>query len=101
MAAVLCTIRSPASSVLSSGWSASPGVTGTRRGGLVCFEIHPDLTSFTGVTGRRIVEPGRIELGFARSSSDLVAVLPVDLTGPVREVDHTRVLHPVVRITTG
>lgn len=62
------------------------------------FEVHPDLTSFTGVAGHRIVEPGRIELGFARSSTDIVATLPVDLTGPVREVDHTRVLHPIVRI---
>lgn len=64
----------------------------------VGFEVHPDLTSFTGVAGRRIVEPGRIDLGFARSSSDIVAVLPVDLAGPVRDVDHTRVLHPVVRV---
>ena len=66
----------------------------------VGFEVHPDLTSFTGVAGRRIVEPGRIELGFARSSADIVATLPVDLTGPVRQVDHTRVLHPVVRLAT-
>ena len=66
----------------------------------VGFEVHPDLTSFTGVAGRRVVEPGRIELGFARSSADIVATLPVDLTGPVRQVDHTRVLHPVVRLAT-
>ena len=66
----------------------------------VSFEVHPDLTSFTGVDGKRIVEPGRIDLGFARSSSDIVAVLPVDLTGPVREVDHTRVLHPVVTVAS-
>ena len=73
--------------------SLEPGETAQ-----VSFEIHPDLTSFTGVAGRRIVEPGRIELGFARSSSDIVAALPIDLTGPVREVDHTRVLHPVVQV---
>lgn len=65
----------------------------------VSFGVHPDLTSFTGADGKRIVEPGRIELGFGRSSSDIVAALPVELTGAVREVDHTRVLHPVVRIT--
>ena len=67
----------------------------------VSFEVHPDLTSFTGVAGTRIVEPGRIELGFARSSTDLVLALPVELTGPVREVDHTRVLHPVVQVAAG
>ncbi len=66
----------------------------------VSFEVHPDLTSFTGAAGRRIVEPGRIDLGFGRSSSDLVAVLPVELTGPVRQVDHTRVLHAVVGVTS-
>lgn len=65
----------------------------------VSFQVHPDLTSFTGVAGKRIVEPGRIELGFGRSSTDIVASLPVELTGPVREVDHTRVLHPVVQVT--
>ncbi|MEA4945423.1 MAG: glycoside hydrolase family 3 N-terminal domain-containing protein [Propionicimonas sp.] len=64
----------------------------------VSFSVHPDLTSFTGVSGTRIVEPGRIEFGFARSSSDIVATLPIDLTGPVRQVDHTRVLHPEVRV---
>ncbi len=75
--------------------SLEPGETAR-----VSFEVHPDLTSFTGVAGRRVVEPGRIELGFARSSADIVATLPVDLTGPVRQVDHTRVLHPVVRLAT-
>lgn len=75
--------------------SLEPGETAR-----VSFEVHPDLTSFTGVAGRRIVEPGRIELGFARSSGDIVVTLPVDLTGPVRQVDHTRVLHPVVRLAT-
>ncbi|MEA5053685.1 MAG: fibronectin type III-like domain-contianing protein, partial [Propionicimonas sp.] len=64
----------------------------------VSFSVHPDLTSFTGVSGTRIVEPGRNELGFARSSSDIVATLPIDLTGPVRQVDHTRLLHPEVRV---
>ncbi len=67
----------------------------------VSFEVHPDLTSFTGVAGRRIVEPGRIELGFGRSSTDIVATLPVDLTGAVREVDHTRVLHPGLQMERG
>jgi len=64
----------------------------------VSFDVHPDLTSFTGADGRRVVEPGRIELGFGRSSAELVHVLPVDLAGGVRRVDHTRRLHPVVSV---
>lgn len=75
-------------------WLA-PGQSAT-----VSFEVHADLTSFTGVDYRRIVEPGLIELGFGRSSSDLVATLPVTLTGPTRVVDHTRRLHPVVQVVT-
>ena len=65
----------------------------------VSFEVHPDLTSFTGVDGRRIVEPGAIELGFGWSSGEIVEAVPVELTGPVRVVDHTRRLHPGVEVT--
>ena len=64
----------------------------------VSFEVHPDLTSFTGSDGRRIVEPGSIELGFGWSSGEIVEALPVRLTGPVRVVDHTRRLHPGVGV---
>ena len=65
----------------------------------VSFEVHPDLTSFTGRDGRRIVEPGAIELGFGWSSGEIVEAVPVLLTGPVRVVDHTRRLHPRVEVT--
>jgi beta-xylosidase len=65
----------------------------------VSFEVHPDLTSFTGVGGHRIVEPGAIELGFGWSSGEIVEAVPVELTGPVRVVDHTRRLHPGVEVT--
>ncbi|MDQ7992418.1 MAG: glycoside hydrolase family 3 N-terminal domain-containing protein [Propionicimonas sp.] len=71
---------------------------GAGQSARVSFQVHPDLTSFTGADGRRIVEPGRIELGFGRSSADLPHVLPVELTGGVRVVDHTRRLHPVVSV---
>jgi beta-xylosidase len=50
----------------------------------VSFAVHADLTSFAGRDGERIVEPGVVELRLARSSADVVAALPVRLTGEVR-----------------
>jgi beta-xylosidase len=60
---------------------------------LVTFEVPADLASFTGRDGRRIVEPGELVLGVARSSADIALTHSVNLTGPTRPVDHTRVLH--------
>jgi beta-xylosidase len=70
---------------------------GQRR--RVEFTVHTDLTSFTGRHGQRIVEPGRIELRLGTSSADIVAVLPVDLTGPERIVSGPRQMTTDVRIT--
>ncbi|MFG1946950.1 glycoside hydrolase family 3 N-terminal domain-containing protein [Nonomuraea sp. NPDC048826] len=64
----------------------------------VTFTVHADLASFTGVRGRRIVEPGDVELRLARSSADVVAALPLRLTGREREVGHGRRLQPDVRV---
>ena len=58
-------------------------------------EVPADLAAFTGRDGRRIVEPGSLVLGFGRSSADLPLQATVELTGPVRVVDHTRALHPL------
>lgn len=63
---------------------------------VVSFVVPADLASFTGRDGRRIVEPGELELSVGRSSAELVSAARVRLTGPMREVDHTRALHPVV-----
>lgn len=63
---------------------------------VVSFVVPADLASFTGRDGRRIVEPGGLELSVGRSSAELVSAARVRLTGPMREVDHTRALHPVV-----
>jgi beta-xylosidase len=57
-------------------------------------EVPADLASFTGRDGTRIVEPGGLELGFGRSAAELVHAATIELTGPVRRVDHTRALHP-------
>lgn len=56
------------------------------------FEVAADVTSFTGVTGDRIVEPGALELRFGMSSTDTRRVVALRLEGPGRVVDHTRVL---------
>ncbi|GAA1800323.1 glycoside hydrolase family 3 N-terminal domain-containing protein [Agromyces neolithicus] len=64
----------------------------------VSFAVPADLASFTGRDGRRIVEPGDIVLSIGRSSADLPFAQAVRLTGPVRELDHTRRLHPEVLV---
>ncbi|MGW2649072.1 beta-xylosidase/alpha-l-arabinosidase [Streptomyces sp. NPDC001393] len=64
----------------------------------VLLELPADLASFTGREGRRIVEPGELELRISASSTDHRITVPLRLTGPVREVDHTRRLHPVVTV---
>ncbi|MFC5911114.1 beta-glucosidase family protein [Streptacidiphilus monticola] len=64
----------------------------------VCFDVHADLTSFTGLDGRRIVEPGVVDLRLAHSSSDIAQAVPLRLTGPERTVDHRRVLTCPVRV---
>lgn len=56
-----------------------------------------DLASFTGRDGRRIVEPGELELRLGASSADVRLTARWLLSGPVRRVDHTRELH--ARIT--
>ena len=73
----------------------APGQT-TR----VEFEVSADLASFTSASGTRIVEPGELTLGFGRSSADIPIEHKIRLVGTVRTVDHTRVLRPVVTLTT-
>ncbi|WP_445195105.1 beta-xylosidase/alpha-l-arabinosidase [Streptomyces odontomachi] len=58
--------------------------------------VPADVTSFTGRDGRRRVEPGDLELRLAASSADVRLTARVQLTGPVRHVDHTRALHAVI-----
>lgn len=72
------------------GYARVPLAAGeTRR---VRFRFHADLVSFTGTGGRRIVEPGDIELRFAASSdfADVRHTVRLRLTGPERNVDHRR-----------
>jgi beta-glucosidase len=64
----------------------------------VVIDLHADLTSYTGRSGRRLVEPGEAELRVGASSADIRAVLPVTLTGPRRAAGYDRVLYPVVTL---
>jgi len=71
----------------------APGETVT-----VSFRVPAELASFTGVDGRRVVEPGTLEFGVARSAGDIVFAHSVELTGGKRYVDHTRPLHAEVTV---
>lgn len=72
------------------GYARVPLAAGESR--RVGFRFHPDLVSFTGTAGRRIVEPGDLELRFAASSdpADVRHTVRLRLTGPERTVDHRR-----------
>jgi beta-xylosidase len=82
--------------VLLVGYARLDLEPGQRR--RVEFTIHTDLLSFTGRSGERIVEPGRIELRLGTSSTDIAAAVPVDLTGPERTIRGPRTMTAEVRI---
>jgi beta-xylosidase len=65
----------------------------TGESARVSFGVPADLAAFTGADGRRIVEPGALELRLGASSADIRLVAAVELTGATRSVDHTRSLH--------
>jgi beta-glucosidase len=71
----------------------APGDTGS-----VVFDLHADLTSYTGRSGWRQVEPGDAELRIGASSADIRAAIAVRLTGPCREVGFDRVLQPGITL---
>ncbi|CAL9464476.1 hypothetical protein SUDANB126_02724 [Streptomyces sp. enrichment culture] len=50
----------------------------------VTFRFHADLSAFTDRSGRRVVEPGVLELRLAASSADVRHTARLTLTGPVR-----------------
>ncbi|UED86579.1 glycoside hydrolase family 3 N-terminal domain-containing protein [Streptomyces profundus] len=56
----------------------------------VGFAFHADLAGYTVAPGRRIVEPGALELRLGASSGDLRHALPLTLTGPERRLGHDR-----------
>ncbi|MDT7846670.1 beta-xylosidase/alpha-l-arabinosidase [Streptomyces justiciae] len=56
----------------------------------VTFRFHADHSAFTDRKGRRIVEPGALELRLAASSADVRHTARLTLTGPVRELGTDR-----------
>ncbi|GAA3782585.1 beta-xylosidase/alpha-l-arabinosidase [Streptomyces chiangmaiensis] len=75
------------------GYTRVPLAPGQAR--RVRVTVPADLASFTGRGGRRVVEPGDLELRLAASSADPRLTATVTLTGPERCVDHTRRLQAV------
>ncbi|MEV7086860.1 glycoside hydrolase family 3 N-terminal domain-containing protein [Streptomyces sp. NPDC093085] len=73
------------------GYVRLPLAAGERA--RVSVTLPADLASFTGRDGRRIVEPGALEVRLGASSTDVRLTAALTLTGPVRSVDHTRALH--------
>jgi beta-xylosidase len=78
------------------GYARVPLEPGQAR--RVSFGVHADLSSFTGRLGRRVVEPGELELRLGASSADIRHAVPVRLTGPERTVDHRRTLRSEVSV---
>ncbi|MFE9023153.1 glycoside hydrolase family 3 N-terminal domain-containing protein [Streptomyces sp. NPDC007808] len=65
----------------------------------VTFRFHTDLSSFTDRSGRRVVEPGVLELRLAASSTDVRHTTRLNLTGPVRHVGADRRLRCLAEVT--
>ncbi|MET0161182.1 MAG: glycoside hydrolase family 3 C-terminal domain-containing protein, partial [Microbacteriaceae bacterium] len=66
----------------------------------VVLRVHADLLAFTGLAGRRVVEPGAVQLRVARSSAEVVTALDLVSTGPLREVGHDRELLATATVET-
>ncbi|MGH8963790.1 MAG: fibronectin type III-like domain-contianing protein, partial [Actinomycetes bacterium] len=52
----------------------------------VTFRVPPEATAVTGLSGRRIIEPGDIELRLAGSSEDVRHTFAARVSGPEREI---------------
>ncbi|MEO3755790.1 glycoside hydrolase family 3 N-terminal domain-containing protein [Streptomyces sp. B6B3] len=67
--------------------------------GRVRFQLHADRTSFTGRAGRRIVEPGRVDVHIGGSSAGARLEGSYLLTGRLRETGRDRVLDTPVTVS--
>ncbi|GHH13577.1 glycoside hydrolase family 3 N-terminal domain-containing protein [Streptomyces lanatus] len=69
----------------------------------VTFRFHADLSGFTDRSGRKVVEPGVLELRLGASSADVRHAARLELTGAVRElgVDRRLRCESEVRASSG
>ncbi|GGS23961.1 glycoside hydrolase family 3 N-terminal domain-containing protein [Streptomyces griseoviridis] len=65
----------------------------------VTFRFHADLSAFTDRTGRRVVEPGALELRLAASSTDVRHTARLTLGGPERVLGAERRLLCAVEVS--
>ncbi|MEU2281277.1 glycoside hydrolase family 3 N-terminal domain-containing protein [Streptomyces sp. NPDC013178] len=65
----------------------------------VTFHFHTDLSAFTDREGRRVVEPGVLELRVGASSADVRHTRRLKLTGSVREAGAGRRLRCEVEVS--
>jgi beta-xylosidase len=73
-----------------AGFARVPLAPGEAR--RVGFRLHADRTSFSGRSGKRIVEPGEIVASVGGASDNLPLSASFTLTGPLRLVGPDRVL---------
>ncbi len=73
-----------------AGFARVPLAPGEAR--RVAFRLHADRTSFTGLSGKQIVEPGDIQVAIGGASDSLPLAATFTLTGPLRAVGCHRVL---------
>jgi beta-xylosidase len=70
------------------GYARVPLEAGESR--QVEFDLHADLSSFTGRQGTRVVEPGDLEVRLSSSSALVRRAVPIRMVGPERVVGHDR-----------
>ncbi|MGB3258059.1 MAG: glycoside hydrolase family 3 N-terminal domain-containing protein [Ornithinimicrobium sp.] len=58
----------------------------------VKFSVHADRTSFTGVHGQRVVEPGTVRFSAGPSSAELPQRVEVEVVGELRTISGPRVM---------
>jgi beta-xylosidase len=67
------------------GYAKVPLEPGESR--TVTFDVPAEATAFTGLSGKRIIEPGEVELRIAASSSDVRQTFAATVSGPEREIE--------------